>query len=201
MSDLVFGGAILAGGRASRCGGVQKGLLEYAGGIVLVEKIINEMAASGVEEIAIVANDKAAYEGTGRAVVGDLRPGVGPLGGIEAGLAHFAGRCDGVIFLPCDLPRITVAEISALKHGFIDAQVPVVFARTSPSDWHPLCTVVRSGLLATVAAAIDAGVRRVREVWIDAGGQGIHFPDDAVFFNINTPEDLEAWRAGFVRAI
>ena len=200
MSHVDSGGhklaaAILAGGTAGRYGGAPKGLLEVTPGVSILENIIRELKSSGIEEIAIVANDPDPYKSYSLPIVPDLRTGIGPLGGMEAGLAHFAGRCDAVLFLPCDLPAITSEEISALTSASDKEPDLVVFARAGRFYGQPLCAVVPNAFREAISKAIDDGKRKVGEVWRELGAHIVHFDDPAPFFNVNTPDDMAAWHA------
>jgi len=187
-------GAILAGGRASRYGGRPKGLLPLAGGETLLARTIGELRAAGLDDIVVIANDRKTYARFGHPVVPDLRPGLGPLGGIEAALNHLAPRCDGVLLLPCDLPGITAAEIAALRRAFLSVPAPVVMAETERQRCHPLCAVVDVSIGHAVSQAIDAGRRSPYRLWLALGAALVHFQQAAPFFNLNTPEDLARWR-------
>ena len=184
---------ILAGGKARRLGGMAKGALEE-GGVPIIERLIAELGRAGIEEVIIAANDPNPYRGYGRKIVADLRRDIGPLGGIEAALSYLKDRCDAVAFLPCDVPGITAAEIQVLIESFLAAGAPAVFAASGKNFWHPLCAVVHNGLLGGITAAIDGGERSVKEAWKRLGGLPVHFANEAAFFNINTPEDLEGWQ-------
>jgi len=188
-------GAILAGGTASRYGGTAKGLLEVRPGRTIVEHLIEEMSAAGVAEVVIVANTPEPYERFGRKVVPDLRPGNGPLGGIETALMHYGDSRDAVLFCPCDLPGLTRREISRLLAAYRAKPGGVVVAETDDFFWHPLCSVVHNDLLPRVTEALDRGVRSVHELWRQLGAVPVHFDDETPFFNVNTPEDLARWRA------
>jgi len=185
--------AVLAGGKGKRFGRRPKGLWEVAPGISILKKQVAELASSGIEEVIILANDPGPYRGFGPNIVPDLRAGVGPLGGIETAISYYSSRCKATLLLPCDLPYITAREISALLEGFSEAEGNVAVAVSGESDWEPLCAVVNNELLPVVKAAIDRGVRKVREVWKELGVALIHFPDREPFFNINTPGDLSRW--------
>ena len=192
---LRIAGAVLAGGRALRYGGRPKGLLEVAPGVTILERTLREMKAAGLQEIAISANAPEPYRALGRAVVPDLRPGGGPLYGVEAVLAHHRGRFDATLFLPGDLPGITRGEALALAEDFRRGGAGVVVAETGLSFWHPLCIVVHNDVLGAVARALDEGRRGAGELWRALGARPVPFEDAASFFNVNAPEDLARWRA------
>jgi molybdopterin-guanine dinucleotide biosynthesis protein A len=187
-------GAILSGGEATRFAGAPKGLVEISPGAAIIAHVLEEMAASGLGEIIIVANDREPYRPFAREVVSDLRRGVGPLAGIESALTHFASSHDAVLFCPCDLPGITRREFRGLLSAFLDSAGPVVTAETDGFLWHPLCCVVRGAMLKEVRGAIDRGVRSVNALWRESGAVPVHFDDDSAFFNVNARDDLARWR-------
>jgi len=186
--------AILAGGKASRFGGQPKGLLPLPEGGTVLARTLAALRAAGLDDVVIVANDHRSYARFGRPVVPDLRPGLGPLGGIEAALHHLAPRGEAVLLLPCDLPGITAAEIAALRRAFLATGAPVVMAETEHGRCHPLCAVVDAALLPAVAQAIEAGRRSPYRLWREVGAVLVHFQQAAPFFNLNTPDDLARWR-------
>ena len=113
----------------------------------------------------------------------------------EDKLAHYADRCEGVLFLPCDLPGLTSREISALKAAFEDTDADIVVAEDESSFWHALCTVVHTGLLPEITKAIDDGKQSVRRLWKELGATPVRLDDPAAFFNVNTPDDLRRWKS------
>lgn len=186
-------GAILAGGRATRLGGVAKGLLKVQDGMSILDRLIQELNRAGVEDVVILSNDMSRYESFGYPVVRDLRMGVGPMGGIEAGLHYIANRYEALVLLPCDIPEITAGEIRALLASYAPRREGVVFARMGGSICQPLCAIVHNALLRDISAAIDRGDRGVGRLWSSLGGVAVDFDDPGPFLNINTPDDLRAW--------
>ena len=182
--------AILAGGRSSRFNGLPKGLIGLPGGLSIIERTIQVILSSGLPEIAIFANDPVPYQDLGLDIVPDNRPGLGPLGGIETALLHYAGRADGVLVLPCDLPAVTEREITCLRRAFAENLFPVVVAETGPSFWHPLCAIIRPDQLSAVSRALDGGRNGVYRLWRALRATPVHFDDAAPFLNVNTPNDL-----------
>jgi molybdopterin-guanine dinucleotide biosynthesis protein A len=189
-------GAVLAGGKACRMGGVAKGMLQADGSLSLIERLVVHMMRCGVDEIIIAANDERPYTRIGCAVVPDQRNDAGPLAGIEVALAHLAGRYDAVLCLPCDLPSVSWKEMSVLLSAFADGSGPVVFARTQDRARHPLCAVVSTDLLERVSAALDQGELGVGNLWLQLGGAAVPFDNPNAFVNLNSPDDLDSWLAG-----
>ncbi len=193
-SEPTIAGAILAGGQSSRYHGKPKGLQEAEPGLSIIDREIRELTSAGIRELTIVTNDPEPYRHCGLQTIPDLSPGIGPLGGIQAALAHYANSYDATLFLPCDLPAITRHEIRTLVEGFAAGSAMLVMA--AHIFWEPLCTVVHNNLLTTITHALDDGQRTPRDLWRDLGALPVHFDDPAPFFNVNTPADLARWQAG-----
>jgi molybdopterin-guanine dinucleotide biosynthesis protein A len=87
------------------------GVVWWSEGLSLVERLLGHMQQSGVAEMVIAANDIRPYTHLGCAVVTDHRRDGRPLTGIEAALAHYAGRHDAVLCVPCDLPELSAREM------------------------------------------------------------------------------------------
>ena len=187
--------AILAGGQASRHSGIAKGMLTLPCGASIIERQIAELKSAGIRTIAILANAPEPYEWCGLPILPDLRTGKGPLGGMEAGLAHHAPTHDATLFLPCDLPGITAREITRLVEGFVASGALVAVAATQASSWHPLCVVVHNAIRETLSTSIDRGALSVGRLWHEIGATPVRFDDPTPFFNINTPHDMAQWQA------
>ena len=191
-SKLVCG--LLAGGRARRYGGRAKGLLDSGQATAMIDRLISQVTAAGISRIVIVANDAAAYANYGCEVIGDLRRDIGPLGGIEAALAHFTGKAEAVLILPTDLPGLGADEIRTLATAYAESPQKIAVAATGKDSWHPLCAIVDVGLLDEISAAIDRGERRPWELWRRLGAAVVDFGQTHAFFNINSPADLRRWQ-------
>ena len=192
-------GAILAGGASSRMGGTPKGLMEIGGA-----RMIDRAAAAlrgAADTMMVVANDPAA-SGWLRGVpaVPDQRPGLGALSGIHAAL-----RASGtdVLVLAWDVPFVPAALLRALRDtGELEGAGVAAPASRSPWGFEPLCAWFSQSALGAVEALLDAGDGRVgalgqtlRLQTVDISSWGD--PDD-IFFNVNTPSDLE--RAAVIAA-
>jgi molybdopterin-guanine dinucleotide biosynthesis protein A len=186
-------GVILAGGQSSRMG-TNKALLELAG-----EPLVQRLAVrfrSWFEQVLIVTNTPETYDFLGLPMVGDRVPGLGPLGGLEAGLR--ASRFDHAFFCAVDMPFVNeglVRHMLTLASDY-DIVVPVL-----GGEFEPMHAVYSKGCLPAITANLDArrlrlisffdAVRR-REITEEEIGR---FGDPArLFFNCNTPEDLQQAR-------
>jgi len=188
-------GVILAGGRATRMGGGDKGLRQVAGRR-LMDHVIARLGPQ-VAAMAINANgDPARLAEFGLPVLPDSLPDhPGPLAGVLAGLDWAAAQGAGAIvtaaadtpFLPADL----VVRLCA-------AAGPSGLAlAASPDDegrlWrHPTFGLWPVALREDLRAALAGGLRKI-VAWTDGHGAGqAVFSSDPFdpFFNVNTPEDI-----------
>ncbi len=185
--------AILAGGLATRLAGTAKGLLPTPQGTI-IERLLAELASAAIGDVIIVANDPQPYAALGKTIIGDLRPRVGPLGGIEAALSYAGKAYDAVLFLPCDLPNLSATEIRGLLTAFARDPRRAVAAVTSDGRQHPLCAVVPVALLPKVVRSIEAGQYGVHRLWTELGAAAVSVGSPAKLYNINTPEDLDLLR-------
>lgn len=187
-------GVILAGGRARRMGGGDKGLLPLAG-LRVIDHVVARLAPQ-CGALAINANgDPARFADLGLPVLPDPVPDhPGPLAGLLAAMDWAAGLGAGVVvtvaadtpFLPPDLvARLTAA---ATAGGAIAASPDAA----GEARAHPTAGLWPVGLRHDLARAIAGGERRLG-FWAAACGAGrAVFGSDPLdpFFNINTPADL-----------
>jgi molybdopterin-guanine dinucleotide biosynthesis protein A len=183
-------GVLVAGGRASRLGGVPKGLLELDGE-PLVARALRVFEGLFAESL-VVANDGTPYARFGARVVPDVVAGKGAPGGLHAALC--AARTGWIFTAACDMPFLAAGPIAALAAERGDAPAAAVIwrGRLEPlhAFWSRRCLGTLEGLLRDgdpsmwrVASAV--GARFVTEErWraID--------PEGRAFANANAPEDL-----------
>ena len=186
-------GVILAGGRATRMGGGDKGLLPL-GDSTILGHVIDRLSPQ-VAGIALNANgDPARFATFGLPVIADTLAGLaGPLAGVLAGLdwaaeqgaSHIVTAAADTPFLPCDLaPQLQLAGGTA---GLALA--------ASPGGRQPTFGLWPVALRDDLRDALQGGLRKV-VLWTDQHGAGTaRFPDDRAFFNVNTPDDLARARA------
>jgi molybdopterin-guanine dinucleotide biosynthesis protein A len=186
-------GAIIAGGPASRLGGVAKPFLNVGGRTIAERQLA--LLRPALARVLVVANDPALWAAMGVEVVPDRFAKVGPLGGIHAALAALGNDdCDAVVCLAGDLPFVTPALIAALRDRAPSADA--VAARTA-GGIEPLCSRYARAVFPSVDARVRAGELAVHAFleggavdWIEGADLAALDPDGISFFNVNTPEDL-----------
>jgi molybdenum cofactor guanylyltransferase len=114
---LPISGYILAGGRSSRMGR-DKALVSLAGSLLIEHAVIKLRRICA--DVHILSNDPAL--GSFAPVVPDIHPNCGPIGGIEAALAH--SDHDWNLFLPVDMPLVPAALLSHWIADAVDGSSP-----------------------------------------------------------------------------
>jgi molybdopterin-guanine dinucleotide biosynthesis protein A len=145
----------------------------------------------GFDELLVAAAEPAQLPlGLRRCFVGDLRPGAGPLAGIEAGLS--AARHPTLVAVACDMPYVTPAlaqRLAAAATGH-DAAVPRAGGRAEPA-----CAAYRQSARDPISAALDQGRRRASEALAGIDVNWLEDVDRTLLANLNTPADYEAFLA------
>ncbi|WP_367164464.1 molybdenum cofactor guanylyltransferase MobA [Kosakonia cowanii] len=183
-------GVVLAGGKASRMAGKDKGLLEL-NGKPLWQHVAGRLA-SQVKSVAISANRNLdTYRLSGLPVIEDtLRDFPGPLAGMLAALQQC--EAEWFLFCPCDTPYIPADLLSRLLAG--RGQAPAVWVHDGERD-HPVIALLHRDLSSQLEAWLAQGERRVMMFLLEAGGHAVDFSDRrAAFANVNTPDDLARWQ-------
>lgn len=130
-------------------------------------------------------------------VCGDLRPGLGPLAGIETGLhaALEAGQA-GILVLACDLVLVTPRMLVGLRSAW-PAEGAAAFVTPGPWGVSPVCSVWALDLLPTVSTALDDGegspgrlLGAVPLTRLDPQTVAPHADPARVFRSANTPAEL-----------
>ena len=182
-------GAILAGGRARRLGGIDKSALRI-GEMSILERQLATLS-SLTPHILIVASEEDRYPEAGVRVVRDRIAGAGSLGGLYTALVE--APTEQLVVMACDMPFLTapfLAWLAALGAG-ADAVIP-----RDARGLHPLCAAWSRRAAPHLRVAIDEGRLRI----IDALA-GLHVrelsaadlapfdPKGRLLENVNTPDD------------
>ncbi|MCH2249465.1 MAG: molybdenum cofactor guanylyltransferase MobA [Cognatishimia sp.] len=193
-------GVILAGGRATRMGGGDKGRLMLADQSLL-DLVIARLKPQ-VSGIALNANgDAARFADTGLPVLPDSLAGhPGPLAGVLAGLDWAAEQgADSIVSVAADTPFFPGDLVSKLQAA--SGSMPLALAASRDGEgnlWRqPTFGLWPVALREELRQALTDGLRKV-VMWTDThDAKTAEFPsaDFDPFFNVNTPEDLEAARA------
>ncbi len=193
-SDIT--GLILAGGRGSRMGGVDKGLQTFRGAPMAMHTLMR--LSPQVDHVLINANrNLAAYESFGVPVVTDSVPDfAGPLAGILAGLEQCQTRF--LLTAPCDSPFVPTDLASKLAQALEAADARIAMPVTMAPDEHgqprrqvqPVFCLMDARLADDLTAYLQSGGRKI-ETWTARHATvDVLFDDSAAFANINTLAEL-----------
>jgi molybdopterin-guanine dinucleotide biosynthesis protein A len=192
-------GLVLAGGRGSRMGGVDKGLQNFRGLPLALHTLMRLQMQVGVSLINANRN-LAAYESMGVPVWPDaLADYPGPLAGFLAGLAQC--RTPWLLTVPCDSPRFPTDLATRLAAAALsqDAEIAIALATDHEAPDaalrpQPVFCLLRSSLQDSLQRFVAEGGRKVgawtalhRCATVPFNQPG---DDPHAFFNANTLDEL-----------
>jgi molybdopterin molybdotransferase len=187
-------GLILAGGRGTRMGHVDKGLQPFRGKPMAAHVL--ERLAPQVASVAINANQNLdTWAGFGVPVWPDDTPGfAGPLAGLEVGMRR--ASTPYLLTAPCDSPFLPPDLAERLFAALQREGADLAFAATQEPGMlrqpHPVFCLVKTNLLPALSAYLAAGGRKMDGWYRDLKAVEVLFEDADAFRNINTLDELEA---------
>jgi molybdenum cofactor guanylyltransferase len=184
---------ILAGGRATRMGGEDKGLVELAGRPMIAHVLA--ALAPQVERVIINANrNLERYADFGWPVVSDEDSSfLGPLAGLAAGLR--AAQTPLVLTAPCDSPLVAADLVARLYSALEDedAEIAVPF---DGERLQPVFALVKAELADSLAAYLAGGDRKIDRWFAQHRLARVDFSDRPEnFVNVNDPDERAAVEA------
>jgi len=184
-------GLILAGGRASRMGGVDKGLQIYRGIPLAMHALLR--LSPQVGHVMINANrNLAAYDSMGVPVWPDALPDfAGPLAGFLAGLE----RCETpyLVSVPCDSPLFPEDLVARLAQGLVEMDAEIAMAKTRDANGEqvqPVFCLMKSTLMESLVRYTHEGGRKIDRWTAQHRCAEVLFDDAQAFVNANTLAEL-----------
>lgn len=191
MNRADITGLILAGGRGSRMGNVNKGLQPFRGE-PMVRHVLTRLAPQ-VGPLLINANRNLdAYAAFGVPVHPDRLPDfAGPLAGLQTGLSH----CDTayLVTAPCDSPFLPYDLVARLGDALEAASADLAVAVTGDGatrQAHPVFCLAKASLLPHLDRYLAGGGRKIDSWYASLAVAEVRFDDETAFRNINTREEL-----------
>lgn len=185
-------GLLLAGGRAQRMGGIDKGLVSFQGK-PLIEHAIHRLAPQ-VANLVINANrNHDIYSQYGYTVVADDNQDfAGPLAGYLAGLK----ACDTPYMMtaPCDSPLFPSDLVKVLADRLENQEANIAYASSQDSAgrvWaQPVFCLMKRDVLDSLEQFLADGHRKIDRWFASQNACTAIFANESAFANANTPEEL-----------
>ena len=194
ISSKDITGLILAGGRAQRMGGIDKGLIPFRDK-PLIESALATLKPQ-VQTIVINANRNITkYASYGYPVIMDETPDFsGPLAGFSVGLKEC--KTPYLLTSPCDSPLLPNNLAELLSTEMERGDFELVYASSKETDgkvWaQPVFCLMRANLQESLANFLLKGDLKIDHWFKELHSSTVIFDDPLVFANVNTPEELKS---------
>ena len=175
--------AILAGGRASRMDGVNKGTL-VIGQTAIIDRQL-ETLREVADDIFVVGRSDISWTSRGLGVIPDEIPNAGPLGGIYTAIVR--SPCERTLVVACDMPFLSGAllrELAAVNDA--DLVIPRHAGR-----YEPLCAIYSRACADDIRDRLARGMNEASTIPTGLRVTEIDVDNDRFFVNVNTPHDYE----------
>jgi molybdopterin-guanine dinucleotide biosynthesis protein A len=184
-------GLILAGGRGTRMGGIDKGLQTHLG-VPLAFHALQRLQPQ-VGALLLNANrNLGAYQAMGVPVWPDeIQEYPGPLAGMLAGLTHCSTPY--LVTVPCDSPNFPLDLVAKLAAGLTHSGGDMAIAYTRETEGlraQPVFCLMKSALRDSLRSFIGSGERKTGLFAAHHHGVRVEFDDPAAFANANTLDEL-----------
>ena len=182
-------GLVLAGGRAQRMGGVDKGLLDL-GGKPMIAHIVERLRPQ-VRTIIINANrNQNEYKRWSDTVIKDsIGEFDGPLAGVASGLE--VADTNLILTVPCDSPLIAENLASRMHSQLVHDNADIAVA-SDGDRLQPVFMLLQRSLLSSIVEFLQAGERKIDKWFAQHGITEVDFSDrPETFLNVNTPEEKD----------
>lgn len=181
---------ILAGGKSARMG-QDKALLSLAGQTLLSRALVE---ARLIAPKVFIVGDPAKFAGFG-AVIADIYPGRGPLGGIHAALMSTNSELN--LMMAVDTPFIP-SQLFDFLIGEARSSDAVVTVPRIGGFMHPLCAVYRREFARVSEQALILGQNKIDSLFTEVKTRVVEEAEllqmgfqARMFRNLNTPEELK----------
>ncbi len=183
----------MAGGLSRRMGKDKRAVA--VDGETLFNRVLHVYEELFKEIIVVVAEPSAITDGLSHAVVTDLIPQKGPMGGLYTGLSHATES--RVFTAACDMPFLSVPLVRRLCEFSMNSDVTMV---RLDIGMQPMQSIYSKKCVAALQSLIDENQLEMRSIL--SRPELVHHivdqeqildldPHCVSFMNVNTPSDLE----------
>lgn len=185
-------GYLIAGGQATRMGGVNKATVPFHG-TPMGQLVIRALAAQTAEVWVSANRDEEIFESYGaRRVLADRLEGfLGPLAGLEALDDQMPPEYEWILIAPCDVPALPTTMVEFFAKHYAEDPSTVLTVRADGRT-HNTIALVNRVILPTVRPTLLEGDSKVGLWMKEMGAKVCDWPDEgACFSNVNTLEELK----------
>lgn len=167
-------------------GGRKKCFLQYEGR-AFYERVY-EALSPYCEKIYLSVENKNLYKMIGLPMVQDHYSGIGPMGGLQAGLSEVASKGEALFAVACDMPFFTASAAGELIKVYQNHKVVTLAAEHGKV--HPLCGIYPGSVLPALEEMIKQKNYRMMDFLSRISWQSVSFDGSHSYFrNINTTEE------------
>ena len=190
-------GVLLAGGAATRFGGIPKGLATVKE-TRIADRVLIALQGATDRQIVVSNDSRAEAWFPDHRVVADPTPGLGPLAGLQTALSAADGAA--VIVVAWDMPFVSAPLLRGMRALGEIGSTSVVPAHGDPPVLEPLCAYYTPAALAICNDLVRRGERRAAAlaealpdtVTLPQRLLADHGDPDRLFLSVDEPEQLEA---------
>ncbi len=188
-------GLVLAGGRGTRMGEVDKGL-QCLHDKPMAAHVTQRLTAQTATVMISANQNPDIYKEFGFPVHADYMQGfAGPLAGIQTGLLHCTTPY--LLCAPCDSPFLPADLAERLSSALLQHNADLAVATTLENhdgilqkQIHPVFALMKTSVLPRLTAYLENGGRKMQAWHACLRISEVLFEDKAAFRNINTLEEL-----------
>ena len=185
-------GLILAGGRAQRMGGIDKGLIALNKQPLIEIAIAKLVGQVGCMQINANRN-LTQYATYGYPIVSDDTADFsGPLAGFAAGLR--ACKTEYLVTVPCDTPLFPSNLVERLGEKLLQEHCELVYASSQDATgkiWaQPVFCLMQTQVANSLQKFLNSGGRKIDRWFEQLSFATVVIEHDKAFSNVNTPEEL-----------
>ncbi|MDX1518672.1 MAG: molybdenum cofactor guanylyltransferase MobA [Gammaproteobacteria bacterium] len=179
---------ILAGGKATRMGGEDKGLVEL-NGRPMIEYVIESLLPQAGKLLINANRNSEQYRRYGFEVIADSLDGFhGPLAGIASAMQVVDTKY--LVTAPCDSPLLPVDLVPRLGQRLVADNADIAVANNG-ERLQPVFAIMKTGLLQSLLNYLENGDRKIDRWYAQHHTVDVDFSDKPeTFLNINSPDDL-----------
>jgi molybdopterin-guanine dinucleotide biosynthesis protein A len=161
----------------------------------LIQRVIDRLSPIA-NEMIVTTNRPDEYGFLNCALISDLKPGRGSLGGLYTAVA--SAHSPSVAVVACDMPFASPALIESAQQLMVEEDVDVVIAKTDEGHEPFHAVYRRETCLPAIASAIEAdqwkvsswfSMVKVRELAVEE--VKVLDPSGLCFWNLNTPGEFK----------